>query len=166
MREERSDGRVPSLAVEPPFRPLEAEDAGEATVGAEDGSGDRVEVALALARRLRPAVRADALDCGSELGWIRHGSSREAFEAAGRKSGFAKCERHLSGRGGVGNARAAEPRDALDRRGALREVDGDRVALARDRERGGLACLLDERFQVGTRHRTEVEPAERRVAEL
>ena len=64
------------------------------------------------------------------------------------------------------DARAPDARDALDERGALHEVDGDGLVLARGGERRRLAGRLGERDQVGPRDLAQVEAREHGVAEL
>ena len=78
----------------------------------------------------------------------------------------AESKHDLPGGRRVTDARSAELGDATHRLRALNEVDGDRVALAGDRERRRLARHVDERLQMRTRKIAEVEPPERRVAEL
>ena len=63
----------------------------------------------------------------------------------------------------MADARAAEPRHALQVAVGRDEVDGDRVAVAGDRERRGLADLVHELLEVGAGEVAEVEPAEHRV---
>ena len=60
----------------------------------------------------------------------------------------------------MADARAAEPRDALEVAVARDEVDRDRVAVAGDRERGRLADLVHELLEVGAGEVAEVEPSE------
>jgi hypothetical protein len=58
---------------------------------------------------------------------------------------------------------APELADVLDRVRAGDEVDGDRVLLAGDVERRGLAGEPDELLEVRTRHAADVEPGEHGV---
>jgi len=58
---------------------LNAEDRNEISAAAEDGSGDGVQVVLALADGLREALDADALELGGETAPVGDGIRREAL---------------------------------------------------------------------------------------
>ena len=62
--------------------------------------------------------------------------------------------------------RAAEPRHGLDLVRAGNEVDGDRVVVPRDGQRGRLAARVDERHEVRPRDLTDVEACQHRVREV
>ena len=82
------------------------------------------------------------------------------------KLDLAEGEHHLPDRGRVADAGPADLRHALDAGGAVGEVDGHRVVLARHREGRGLAGQPDELLQVRPREPAQVEAPEDGVAEL
>ena len=63
----------------------------------------------------------------------------------------------------MAHARSTESGHALEVAVGRHEVDGDRISLAGNRQRGGLTDLADELLEVGTGEVTEVESAEHRV---
>ena len=63
------------------------------------------------------------------------------------------------------DARTTQPRHALQVAVAGHEVDRDRVAVARDRERPGLADLAHEILEVGARDVAQVQSPEHGVGE-
>jgi hypothetical protein len=65
MGEERRYRRVPRGSVEAAFGTLDAEDPRQPSVGSEEGGRDGIQVALALAGRVRPPQVTDALDHGA-----------------------------------------------------------------------------------------------------
>ena len=89
-----------------------------------------------------------------------------AFSAPAGSSVRAEREQHLPGRRRVSDARPPHPRHALHRRGALHEVDRDRVDLTRRRQRRRLARLRDELLQMRPGDLAQIEPGEHRVPEL
>ncbi len=130
------------------------------------GGRDGGQAFLALLSRLGIAASADLSELLVEARLRRDRSRRERGEAARGKRHIAEREHHLADCGRMADARPAELGDALDDGGAVREVDGDRVVLARGREGCGLTGLPHERLQVGPGERAEVEAREHRVAEL
>jgi hypothetical protein len=65
----------------------------------------------------------------------------------------------------VTDAAAPEPREADDARGGSDEVDGDRLAVAGQRQRRGLAGVRDEPGEQGTRELPHVKAGKHPVGE-
>ncbi len=152
--------------VEARRRALDADDPDEVAAAVAHGRGDRGKVLLALLPRLGVTTPANPLELLDELSPRRDRARRERRERIGRELDVAEREHHLAGRGRMADARAAELGDALDDGGAVGEVDGDRVVLARGRQRRRLARLPDERLEVRPGELAEVEPPEHGVPEL
>ena len=166
MPEKRIDCLSARRAIEAALGALQADDAGEPAFGGEHRGRDRVEVTLALAGGLCPALIADALDRGGQLARVGDRPRGEALEGAGGKRAASERQKDLPRRSGVRDAGPAESGDALDGLPALNEVDGDGVVLTGDGQRRGLARLSDEPFEVGAGQLAEVEPGEHDVPEL
>src|SRR4051794_5472656 len=114
MRHEGLDCAPSGRAVEAALGTLEAENPGQQSVEPEDRSGDRVQVALALTRGLRPALVAYPLDGRGQLPLISDRPGGEPLQATRRSRYLGEGQEHLARGGRVGDARAAEARDALD----------------------------------------------------
>ena len=160
------DGDGHCLLVEAGSRALDADDRRELAAASTHRRGHGVEVVLALAPRAGPALPADAADLGCQRVPVDHRARREGVQRAVRQRDVAEGERHLPGGGGVGDAGPAEPRDALHGRRALDEVDGDRVGIARRRQRRRLAGLLGQEAEVRACYLAQVEAREHGVPQL
>ena len=99
---------------------------------AEDGRGDRGEILLALAYGLSPPLLSHLLDLSREDTRVGDRPRGEPMKWPGSKRCPAEGEHHLAGRRCMRNARPADLRDALHRRRAPREVNRDRLMLARE----------------------------------
>ena len=114
----------------------------------------------------RPAELANAADLRRERLRVGDGARRVRAERAVGKLSAREREHDLPGRGRVRDRGAAEPRDRLHVVAPRHEVDGDRVLVAGDGERRGLAGRLHELDEVRPRDLTHVEPREQRVREM
>src|SRR5207249_2380803 len=94
--------REPALLVLRPdrarARALEAHDRGQLAARAEDRRGDRVQVGLALADRLRVALAADALQLRGQTAPAGDRPLRVRLQRAGRQLRRAEREHDLPGR--------------------------------------------------------------------
>jgi hypothetical protein len=166
MRDQKLDSAEPGPAIETPLGALETEDARQPAVSSKNRCGDCIQVALALAGRLRPAALTDPVHRGRELARIGDGPGSEALETPARERNVAEGEKDLPRRGCMRNARAAETRNALNGRLALSKVHRDSLPLAGDRERRRFTGRLHQRFQMRSRELAQVEAREDDVPEL
>ena len=96
----------------------------------------------------------------------RDRARRERGERRCRQLDLTEREHDLADGRCMTDTRPAELRNALHDRGAVREVDGDRVVLARGGERRRLPRLAHERLQVRMGEGPQVETAQDGVTEL
>ena len=158
--------RAPGARRKARRRPLQTEDRDELAAAPDHRRGQRIEVGFALADGLgHPGVaRASssrASDARSVI--VRSVNADQLFGNARLIGRRAEREHHLAGGGGVGDARPPESRHADHARRRRDEVDGDRLAPARNRQRRGLAGLLHQPGQPRPRPLAHVELAEHAV---
>ncbi len=166
LRARSGTGCLARCRVEPRSRPLDADDPRELARGcpAPAQRSRRDPPRAPPGRRRSP--RPNALELLDERSRVVIVRDVYAVSGSGGQLHVAEREHHLARRRRVADARPAELRDALHDGRAVREVDRDRVVLARGRQRRRLAGLAHERLQVRPRELAQVEPLEHGVAEL